>query len=183
MTLSLSTERLAIEPLNTQDLIAFVRYRQQPEVARFQTWETNYSLNQGQALLESQASVSFPAPGDWLQLAIRSKASGELLGDLALHSLEEPGHFEVGFTLATENQGQGIAYEAASALLDYLIDSHSAVRVIANTDSRNEPSQRLLRKLGFALRAELGWVEQFKGETVRVEFFELLVSSKDSLSG
>lgn len=168
MTLSLTTERLTIEPFSTRDLSAFVRYRQQPEVARFQTWDTSYSLEQGRALIESQASISFPASGNWLQLAIRSNETSELLGDLALHTLGGPGHFELGFSLATENQGQGIAFEAASALLEHLFEFRQATRVIANTDTRNKPSKNLLRKLGLVPLPELSWVEQFKGETVTV---------------
>ena len=167
------TQRLNIAPLTMTDLEAFVRYRQDPQVARFQSWEPTYSLAQGAALIQSQPVQGFPETDEWLQIGIRLISSGELVGDLSLHTLEQAGHFELGFTLAREHQGKGYAQEAAGALLEKLFSEQGALFVSADTDSRNIPSQALLTKLGFVKRPEKGWVEEFKGETVTVERYEL----------
>jgi RimJ/RimL family protein N-acetyltransferase len=174
MTYPLLTERLSIEPLATPDLKAFVRYRQDPEVARFQSWESSYSESQARDLIESQADLSSPAAGDWLQLAIHDRQNGELLGDLALHTLEhEHNVFEIGFTIAGEHQGKGVAREAAARLIEFLFQEQNALTIRACTDRRNLPSINLLLSLGFELQPAKSWEEFFKNENVTVDQFEL----------
>jgi len=172
--LNLATARLHISPLGVKDLDAFVQYRKDPRIARYQSWEPTYSKEQGMDLIQSQAGVSLPEKGDWLQLALHNIQTGELIGDLALHSLEgsEPA-FEIGFTIARKNQGQGYAREAAQKLLDYLFEELSATRIIATSDARNLPSIRLLTALGFVRQPGESWNEQFKGEIVTVDLYEL----------
>lgn len=172
MTISLSTESLKISPLGLGDLDSFVAYRQDPEIARYQSWDVSFNSGQGLELIQSQLQIDFPNQGDWLQLAIQNRQTGELLGDLALHALEALDEYEIGFTLARRFQKQGFGYEAASALLSYLFDVKHAKAVIACTDTRNQASINLLLKLGFNAVNSRGWVEEFKGETVQVSFFE-----------
>ena len=173
MKLDLQTDRLQISPLQATDLDSFVRYRQQPEVARFQSWDTDFSKEQGLTLIQSQADISFPPPGEWLQLGVRNKSTGELLGDLALHSLDRGNCYEIGFTIDLKHHGKGFGREAAARLLTYLFDERGAELVEANTDSRNVASIRLLNSLGLSQQANRSWVEEFKNETVTVCVFEL----------
>ena len=177
MKLDLQTDRLQISPLEAADLDSFVRYRQQPEVARFQSWDCDFSREQGLKLIQSQAGISFPPPGEWLQLGVRDKSTGKLLGDLALHSLERENSYEIGFTIAKEHQGEGIGKEAAAKLLRFLFDEIGAEFVEANTDSRNVASIRLLESLGFSQLVDRSWVEEFKSETVTVYVFEVTRSA------
>lgn len=168
----LLTERLSIEPLALSDLDSFVDYRQDPEIARYQSWEPSYSKAQGKELIEGQLGVRLPGKDQWLQLGIRHRTTGELLGDLAIHSIEDDQSiFEIGFTLARQHQGQGFAREAARKLLEQL-RLQGATKFFANTDSRNAPSIKLLTELGFTPQPSLGWTERFKGELVTVEYFE-----------
>lgn len=117
--------------------------------------------------------MQFPDPGEWLQIGIHLNSTNELVGDLALHTLEEPGRFEVGFTLAPQHQGRGFALEATRLLVSRLFDEQNALCVLADTDSRNTASIALLTKLGFVLHPEKSWQEEFKGETVTVNHYEL----------
>ena len=177
MALELRSDRLQISPLQVSDLDAFVNYRQNPEVARFQSWESDFSREQGLELIQSQSGIYFPAKGEWLQIGIRFLSTGDLIGDLALHSLEQEGCYEIGFTIATEHQGKGFGREAASRLLGHLFDERNADRVEASTDSRNVASIRLLSSLGFSQQIDRSWVEEFKSETVTVYVFDLTRSA------
>ena len=173
MSFPLHTNRLVISPLTLDDLTEFVRYRQDPLIARYQSWEPSYSEVQGRALIESQLGVTHPAKGEWLQVAIHLKQSGEFVGDLALHSLaDEDDCYELGFTISRNHQGNGYAKEAAQALLIHLFAECSATRVIAHSDHRNTPSIRLLLGLGFVQDQSRSWVESFKNETVTVDYFQ-----------
>ena len=175
MVYPLLTSRLSIEPLCENDLDTFISYRQDPEIARYQGWEPTYSKQQAQELLAKQFGVLSPVPGNWLQLAIHDRVSGELLGDVGLHRLvDERPKFEVGYTLAKSNQGQGYAREALGRLIDYLFEEKSAQEIIADCDDRNLASVRLLEYLGFKHIPEKSWTEFFKNELVKVDHYELV---------
>ncbi len=174
MTFPIYSERLRIQPLSLVDVDAFVAYRQDPAVARFQSWDSDYSREQGLLLVESQAGIELPSQGEWLQLALHDLLSGELIGDLALHALaEDKSAFEIGFTIAPKHQRKGYAAEGLERLMQHLFRRVGASLLIAHTDSRNTAAIRLLLSLGFNQRHEKSWSEDFKNESVVVEYFEV----------
>lgn len=173
MPYPLETARLRIRPLSDQDLDSFVSYRQDPAVARYQSWETTYSREQALDLVHSQAGLSIPNVGNWLQLAVIEKQSGTLLGDVAIHNVSGT-CFELGFTISPLYQGHGIAKEAVARVIQFLTEEVEVREFVASTDSRNEPSKGLLKTLGFSKQPSKGWQEEFKGEQVIVEYFELI---------
>lgn len=181
MTYPLLTPRLSIEPLKRSDLDTFVGYRQDAEIARFQSWDTTYSAEQAVVLIESQAGVKLPKEGQWLQLGIHDQICGELVGDLALHLVSESQSiFELGFTIASQHQGKGLGREAASRLISFLFSEVGAEKIIANTDRRNTASIRLLLSLGFKFHSDKSWTENFKNEIVTVDYFDCLSQSNSS---
>ena len=172
MTYPLITERLSIQPLALADLETFVEYRQDPEVARFQSWDTSYSHSQAEELIQSQNGVLLPEKGNWLQLGIHLGVSGELIGDLAIHRLDtESLEFEIGFTLARQFQGHGYAREALLALRDYLINEVGITKLEASTDRRTLSSIKLLETVGFHRVQARTFSEEFKGEIVTVDVY------------
>jgi RimJ/RimL family protein N-acetyltransferase len=70
------TERLLLRPFNADDLPAFVSYRSDPEVARYQSWDASYSIADGERFLASQRDVALGSPGEWVQLAAVDRPSG-----------------------------------------------------------------------------------------------------------
>ena len=154
------------------DLDSFVSYRQDPEIARFQSWEPSYSRAQAIDLIESQKGVVLPEKGQWLQLAIHNRVSGEHLGDLALHRMEDTdSSYEIGFTIARKHQGNGFAKEATHKLMNYL-SLQGATNFIATTDRRNTSSIKVLTGLGFEIQPSRSWTEEFKNEFVTVDYYE-----------
>jgi RimJ/RimL family protein N-acetyltransferase len=181
MTYPLLTPRLSIEPLKLSDLNTFVGYRQDANIARFQSWDATYSAGKAAELIESQTGVLLPKQGQWLQLAVHEQISGELVGDLALHSLiENQSVFEIGFTIASQHQGKGFAREAASRLMIFLFSEVGAQKIVANTDRRNSPSIKLLLNLGFEFHPSKSCTENFKDEIVTVDYFDCLSQSAKS---
>jgi aminoglycoside 6'-N-acetyltransferase len=89
------------------------------------------------------------SPGQWLQIAIALKHTGQLVGDCALkvHAADER-QATIGITLCRAFQGQGLATEALSALLDYLFLEAGLHRVQADTDPGNLRAWKLLERLG-----------------------------------
>ena len=162
-TVFFETPRLVVRAFSPVDVEAFVSYRADPEVARYQSW-SDYTLERGQAFVESLQGVTPGVPGEWFQLALEDRASGTLVGDLALHvDAEEPRQAEVGFSLATDQQGHGYATEALTAFLGWAFETFGLHRVIAVTDALNAPSAALLERVGMRREAHFHENIFFKG--------------------
>jgi len=160
----IESERLILRRFEDSDLTPFVAYRNDPEVARYQSWDS-FDEREARAFIREMASGQPGEPGDWFQFAIESKELGGLVGDCALQvDGQEPYRAELGFTLASEHQGKGFASEAVSRLLDYAFESLDLHRIFAIADCRNKPSWTLLERVG--LRREGHFLESvwFKGE-------------------
>jgi RimJ/RimL family protein N-acetyltransferase len=159
------TERLSLRPFEVDDLRAFVAYRRDPDVARYQSWESTYSMADAECFLASQRGVEFGQPGEWLQLAVVDRETGAVCGDCAVRVVtDQPATAEVGVTLAPSSQGKGLATEALAALVTALFERWGMHRVFARADDRNGPVQLLLERLGLRREARLVEADWFKGE-------------------
>jgi len=169
------TERLILRPFHGGDLAAFVAYRQDPDVARYQSWDPGYSMADAALFLHEQEGVTFGQPGGWVQFAIVDRTDGSLLGDCASCVMREPPRTaEIGMTLAAASQGRGSAREAVGALVTTLFQRHRVHRVIARADDRNLPVQRVLDGLAFRLEARLLDADWFKGEWTTLRCYAVL---------
>jgi RimJ/RimL family protein N-acetyltransferase len=139
-----------------RDLVEFAHYRAHPGVARYQSWDA-YTLEDAKRLYAMQRDITFGTPGSWHQVAIADKGSDTLVGDCALHFYSEK-ELEIGFTLAPERQGKGLAREALGLLLGHMPQP----RVMAVIDTENLAAQKLLGALGF--REEQKRAVVFKGK-------------------
>lgn len=156
------TERLTVRAMRPSDVEAFVAYRSDPDVARYQSWE-DYTLDQGRALVDEMQGLRPGVPGEWYQLAL-ADASGNLVGDLAACvDADEHRQLEVGFTLAPEHQGQGYGTEALRGLMTYAFGTLGMHRAVAITDARNDAAAALLTRVGFRQEAHFVDNVYFKG--------------------
>lgn len=160
----LRTSRLRLRRMTDADLPAFVAYRQDPEVARYQSWEETFSREEAVALFAGKRGVAVGTPGAWTQIAMEEAATGRLLGDCALHVHgDDPRQGKIGFTLARAHQGMGYGAEAVGAVLGYAFGTLGLHRVVAITDARNDAAARLLERVG--MRREGHFIQNvwFKG--------------------
>lgn len=169
------TERLELRLLAPEDVPAFVAYRRDPDVARYQSWTTSYTTADGERLVAAQQGVDFGEPGPWVQVAAVERATGALCGDCAVCvSTYPPRTAEVGVTLAPAWQHSGLATEALGAVVTRLFDRHDIHRVYAQADDRNQPVHRLLDRLGFRCEARLLEADWFKGEWATLRTYAVL---------
>jgi RimJ/RimL family protein N-acetyltransferase len=173
----LATDRLLIEPIVAADIDAFLAYRRDPAIARWQSWEPSYDDADFAALIARQPVADLPAPGGWIQLAIRDLARQVLYGDVAVHTVSsQPGTYEIGITLATAAQGQGIGTEAVARVLNHLFTDAAAHRVIAFCDSRNSAVARLLDRVGMRRESRQVDADYFKGEWTTLDGYAVLAA-------
>jgi RimJ/RimL family protein N-acetyltransferase len=168
------TPRLVVRAMGPGDVEAFVAYRADPDVARYQSWD-GFTTEDGRRLVAEMQDLRPGRPGEWYQLAV--EADGVLVGDLATHVDEhEHRQLEVGFTLAPEHQGKGYGTEALRGLLTYAFGTLDVHRAVAITDARNDAAAALLTRVGF--RQEAHFVDNvfFKGAWGSELLFAMLES-------
>lgn len=177
MTYPLLTARLEIAPLDGRDAETFVRYRQDEDIARWQGWDPSFGISDAAELIAAQPVTDLPVDGGWLQLAIRDRHTATLLGDAAIHCLDELADtYEIGITLASASQHRGIASEAVKRILDHLFTAGNAHRVTANCDARNIAVARLLVGAGMRQESRQIDLEFFKGEWITLNGYAILKS-------
>ncbi|GAB4186841.1 MAG: GNAT family N-acetyltransferase [Wenzhouxiangellaceae bacterium] len=82
--------------------------------------------------------------------AIEWQQQSGMLGWVLLRPTDDRQWIEVGYRLMRRCWGQGIATEAAAAALEIAFQRWRVDRVMAVTHPENQPSQRVLDKLGFS---------------------------------
>jgi len=160
----LESERLILRRLTDADLKAFLAYLNDPLVARYQTWE-DYPEQTAIERIEEQKALAPGIPGRAFTFALELKETGALVGHVVLTVQEKDAQqAEIGFTLAREFHGQGLAAEGAARVLDYAFTELKLHRVFAITDCENDSSVALLGRLG--MRREGHFIQNiwFKGK-------------------
>ncbi|GLR15268.1 N-acetyltransferase [Chitinimonas prasina] len=168
------TERLRLRPLTERDMASFMAYRNEPEVAHWQSFALPYSLDEAQSLFR-ECDASLPLmPRAWRQIAIASRLDDTLLGDCAVCLSGDGQQAELGITLAPKHQGCGYASEAFRALFDWLFTQQGLHRVHAACDPDNHASARLLRRVGMRQEGHFKRSLWLKGQWVDDLVFGLL---------
>ena len=108
--------------------------------------------DEARTFLRSQAALPDEAPG-WRMLAIEKKdnASDGMIGEVGVFLHAENLEGNVGWWLHSRARGEGIATEAARALLDWCFGVRWLHRVTSGCLADNADSFRLMTRLGMRL--------------------------------
>ena len=82
------------------------------------------------------------------KLRVRRKSDGVLVGRAGFGIYPPTGEPEIGYSLYPEHWGNGYAFEAASALRDWIFRDTEWDHFIGLADVRNENSLKVLRRIG-----------------------------------
>ena len=160
--LPLHTARLILRRFIQSDLAAFIAYRNQPEVARYQSW-LSFSEKDALDFFREQEKLTFNMNDTWFQIAVLRQQDAVLMGDVAVHFFDEGRQAELGVTFDIAYQRLGYAAEAMSCVIEHLFLDLNKHRIIATVDVLNKPVQHLLEKLGFSREAHYKENIFFKG--------------------
>ena len=163
LNLPLRTDRLVLRRFEAGDLDAFYAYHSLPETARFLPGEAK-SYTKSMESVGKYANFVFEKEGDWICLAIEAADSPGLLGEVVLKWLPGCGQAEIGWSLAPEARGRGIASEAAAALLKLGFDELGFHRIDAKLDALNTASAALCERLGMRLESTQVDKWHYKGQ-------------------
>ena len=167
-----TTPRLLIRPLTPADADGLLAYRSIPDVCRYVPFEPQTREELLERIATRWTRTELTAEGQVIFLGVQVRDTGALAGDVMLAwQSQEHACGEIGCVFNPDLSGRGYATEALGALLRLGFEGLGLHRIIARIDERNEPSIRMVRRLGMRLEARLVENEWFKGEwTTELDF-------------
>ena len=141
----LSTERLVLRPVTTDDHAAVLAHWTQPDVRRFLFDGAALSgVEVAETIEESMGDFAARGFGVWL---IELGSAAGLIGTAGLRPLGSSG-LEIFYSLAPGAWGHGYATEAARAVVEYGLGPLGLPEVLAEVDEGNAASVAVVRRLG-----------------------------------
>jgi 3-dehydroquinate dehydratase/shikimate dehydrogenase len=144
----LTTDRLILRPWRESDLDPFAAMNADPDVMRFFPRTLDREASDAMA---HRISLMLDEQG-WGLWATEVPGVAPFIGFIGLAPVPFDSHFtpaiEVGWRLGKAYWGRGYAPEGARAALAYAFDTLELDEVISMTIPANEPSQRVMQKLG-----------------------------------
>lgn len=140
-----TTDRLIIDRLSADDADAIVAVRNDPAVARFQSWPLPFGRDQAQQLIEFGANKPLATGA---QLGIRLH-DGSLIGDMMVQPTVVAQTLELGITIGSRWHGRGYATEAIRGITQTLFQLPQVRKLIAIAATGNRPSLRVFDRSGF----------------------------------
>ncbi|AKT50585.1 GNAT family N-acetyltransferase [Arsenicicoccus sp. oral taxon 190] len=147
-TPTLHTDRLVLRPLAESDTDALWALHTDRHVLRY--WDEPPWMERSRALQLVTRSRQRAADGSGVRVAVAWRDADECVGWVAL--LRWNPDFRsaaIGLIFGQSAWGQGVATEAARALLGWAYGTLDLNRVQAEVDTRNVACARVLEKLGF----------------------------------
>ncbi|HKX99726.1 MAG TPA: GNAT family N-acetyltransferase [Steroidobacteraceae bacterium] len=144
----LDTERLVLHPFTEADADFVLRLLNEPSFLRYIGDRGVHDLDSARRYIADGPVAGYARHGHGLLRVVRRSdgASIGMCGVLRRDSLPDP---DLGFSFFPDYWSQGYAQESARAVIDHARRSLDIGRILAITTPDNEPSMRLLGKLGF----------------------------------
>lgn len=140
------TDRCIVRETTVKDVDSFYKIYSEPSVSRYM--EPLYEdPNEERAYAQDYIDqvYSYYEFGIW---TVTDKVSGEVIGRAGICYREGYSDPELGFVIASERQGNGLATEVCKAILDYAQTEFGFEKVIAFVMNDNLSSVRVCEKLG-----------------------------------
>ena len=150
MGLLLETQRLMLRLWTAEDIALLAAIDADPRVCAY--YPNPFTARQSAAAVQ-RYRASYDRDGFCMMAAVR-KQDKRLIGILGMQVLPFPvaglprQSVELGWRLAYDVWGQGLATEGASAVIRYAFDKLGLTQLVAITAIVNAPSRRVMEKLG-----------------------------------
>lgn len=143
----LETARLRLRVLQESDLDAFAAMSADPEVMRY-LGATGQPVDRSGAWRILASMVGHWAFRGYGFFAMEDKATGAFVGRTGLWQPEGWPGLEIGWAVARERWGEGLATEAALAVRDYAFGAMNIPRLISLIRPDNKASVKVAEKIG-----------------------------------
>lgn len=145
--IGLETERLVFRQWQHADYFAFAEFYEDEKYARFVGGTK--SAEESWRLMATY--IGHYVLNGYSYLAIKEKATGDLMGTVGLwNSLPWP-EPELGYWLLPQAHGKGFGVEAGLAVKDFALNTLKLDTLVSYIDPENEASKKLALRLGAKL--------------------------------
>jgi len=154
MTTILETSRLLLRHFVMSDLDDLFAFYSDPEVVKYiPDAPRTFEATKEELEWFMNGHPKFPRLGLWATI---HKATGQFIGRCGLipWTLDGKNEVEVAFALSRQYWGQGLATEAAQALVNYGFEHLHLSRLICLIDHGNTASIRVAAKIGMTFEKE-----------------------------
>lgn len=151
MSVILETERLTLRKFIKTDAPFILELLNTPTWLQYIGNRGIQSLADAESYLLNGPMLSYTVYGFGLYL-VALKDSQTPIGMCGLLKRNYLDHMDIGYALLPQHEGQGYAYEIASATVNYAFSNLHLLHLAAITDTGNVRSVKLLEKLGFKLK-------------------------------
>jgi RimJ/RimL family protein N-acetyltransferase len=144
----IETERLVLHPFGDSDAALVLRLLNEPSFLRYIGDRGVHDLESARQYIADGPVAGYARHGHGLMRVVRRADGAEIgmCGVLRRDALPDP---DIGFSFFPAYWSQGYALESARAVMEQARRTPGLGRILAITSQDNEPSIRLLGKLGF----------------------------------
>ena len=145
---TIETGRLILHQFTADDAAFVLRLVNEPAFLRYIGDRGVRTLEDARRYIVDGPAAGYARDGHGLMRVVRKEDGVEvgMCGVLRRDTLPEP---DIGFSFLPEYWSQGYALESARAVMRHVRETLRLGRILAITTRDNEPSMRLLGKLGF----------------------------------
>lgn len=157
------TDRLRLEPQRESHAAELFAILSDPRLYEFIPQDPPQTLAVLAARFQRLETRISPSGDEiWLNWVVRSKSEKKCLGRVQA-TIRQDGSALIAYEIGTAFWGQGYAVEACGRVIQALFADYQADQIVADVDTRNLASIRLLERLGFQLSAHRPNADFFKG--------------------
>ncbi|UII20228.1 GNAT family N-acetyltransferase [Fulvivirga ligni] len=169
----LATERLLLRSFQLSDAPSIYELRTDKAVMKYMDSDDHASQEESERFVQN--NINAYEKGDGVFWVIEDKVSKQFIGDVSFWKLDKHNsRGEIGYILLPAFWGKGLMHEALQAVLHFGFDAMDLHSVEANINPENEPSRKLLLKLGFVKEAYFRENYFYNGHYLDSEIYSLL---------
>jgi RimJ/RimL family protein N-acetyltransferase len=161
--MTLTTDRLILRPFRDSDFETVHAYGSDLDVTRYTSFGPNSPEETREFISRCQAETDV-SPRQHYNFAITLRDEDRVIGGVGFN-IDQPRHdgAEMGYVLHHDHWGQGIATEAARALLEFAFGTVRLHRIVARCHPDNPASAAVMQKLGMTYEGRQREVMWMKG--------------------
>ena len=153
-SLPIETERLILRKYQDRDVRDILEFSRKADFWLARSLDWTPTSDSVRAYFEAQRDLKPESFPQWMNLMMELESERKVVGCVGIGvTNKEQGQASIGWMLSCRYQGQGLATEAAQALVDFGFDSMGLHRIFARTGKANTRSWLLMERLGMRREA------------------------------
>lgn len=173
----IDTERLTLRLIKESDLNDIFSYCQNPNVARFVTWEPHQTLKDSQKLIDYALSNYSQGRIEPIAVCLKNDPEKKVIGTVGLIAVSPKNRtFELAYAIDEKYWGKGFVVEASKPIIDFAFKHYAMERLQCRCRVENPQSSRVMEKLGMSFEGIARSAMFIKNQTWDMKIYSLLKS-------